>query len=209
MAPPGPKGAGRPRDPEIDERVMRAARKLLSARGLRALTLDAIAETAGVSRTAIYRRWQSSDDLVLDALDDALGQLSGPDPVVSAEDFWNEVRDGVRTAIAGLSHSVEGDAIQFWLTRLSHQPKLHSRYWDHRVRPRRERAIESVHAAAAEGQIAASDNADLLVDMLAGLILYRYFLTPSELREVESDDHWLDRVIAEGKRLLRPPGQLG
>jgi AcrR family transcriptional regulator len=188
---------------------MWAARELLSARGLRGLTLDAIAEAAGVSRTAIYRRWQSSDDLVLDALDDALGQLTGPDPAVSAEDFWSEVRDGVRTAIAGLSHSIERDAIQFWLSRLSNQPKLHSRYWERRVRPRRERAIESVRAAAAQGQIAASDNADLLVDMLAGLILYRYFLTPPELREAESDGGWLDRVIAEGQRLLRPPGPSG
>ncbi len=35
------------------------------------MSLDAVAERAGVSRSTIYRRWASSDELVLDAIDDA------------------------------------------------------------------------------------------------------------------------------------------
>src|SRR5439155_21083085 len=93
------RGGGRPRDARIDERVLAAARKLLAAKGLRAMTLDAVADDAGVSRSAIYRRWASSDELVLDVLDHALGQLPGPDPTVASEAFWSDVREGLRVAV--------------------------------------------------------------------------------------------------------------
>jgi AcrR family transcriptional regulator len=193
---------GRPRDSEIDGRVLVAARELLAQRGLKATSLDAVAERAGVARSTIYRRWASSDELILDVIDDALGQLPGPDPNIDVDAFWAEVREGLRVAIKGLSNPIEHDAIQLWLGRLTHQPKLHRRYWQRRVQPRRDRAINSVHAAAESGQVASAEDADLLVDMLAGLLLYRYFLTPKELRSKEADEEWLDRVIALGERLL-------
>jgi len=42
--------------------------------------------------------------------------------------------------------------------------------------------------------------------MLAGLLLYRYYLTPEELR-TETDEQWLDRVVELGQRLLEPKPQ--
>ena len=200
---------GRPRDARIDERVLSAARQLLVERGVRAMSLDAVADRAGVSRSAIYRRWASSDELTLDALDDALGQLPGPDPTVSPGAFWTEVRDGLHVAVAGLANPIEHDAIQLWLGRLTHQPRLHRRYWERRVAPRRQRAIDSLRQAASQDQVIDAADADLLIDMLAGLLLYRYFLTPTELRKEETDEQWLDRVVALGKRLLTPQPSSG
>jgi AcrR family transcriptional regulator len=198
---------GRPRDARIDERVLKAARQLLTEHGIRGMSLDAVADLAGVSRSAIYRRWASSDELTLDAIDDALGQLPGPDPTVDSGAFWTEVRQGLRVAVAGLANPIEHDAIQLWLGRLTHQPKLHRRYWERRVEPRRQNAINSLRQAVTHNQVIndADADADLLVDMLAGLLLYRYFLTPTELRTEETDEQWLDRVVTLGQRLLTPP----
>jgi len=200
-----PRGAGgRPRDAAIDERVLAAARELITTQGLNNFTLDAVAETAGVSRSAIYRRWASTDELILDALDDVLGQLPGPNPAIPAGQFWNEVRNGLETAIAGLANPVEHNAVQVWLSRLTHQPELHSRYWQRRIEPRRQQAIESLRHAAANDEIQNADDADILIDMLAGLLVYRYFLTPPDLRTAETDRAWLDRLLALAQRLLPP-----
>lgn len=198
-----PGSGGRPRDAQIDGRILAAAREILAERGLREMSLDTVAERAGVARSTIYRRWATSDELILDVIDDALGQLPGPDPAIDTDAFWSEVRDGLRIAIRGLSNPIERDAIQLWIGRLTHQPKLHRRYWQRRVQPRRDRAINSLKAAAAEGRLDATD-ADLLVDMLAGLMLYRYFLTPKELRAKEPDEQWLQRVVDLAERLLSP-----
>lgn len=171
------------------------------------MNLDAVADLAGVSRSAIYRRWDSTDELILDALDEALGQLPGPDPAIDVGAFWSEVRDGLRVSISGLSRPIERDAIQLWLGRLTHQPKLHRRYWERRVEPRRQHAINSLKAAAADGQVLNTGDEDLLIDMLAGLLLYRYFLTPEQLRAQESDADWLARVLSLAERLLDPRRQ--
>ncbi len=195
---------GRPRDAGIDERVLAAARDLITRHGLRNFTLGAVAETAGVSRSAIYRRWASNDELILDAIDDALGQLPGPSPSIPAGQFWTEMRNGLETAVNGLANPVEHGAIQIWLSRLTHQPSLHRRYWQRRIQPRRDQAIESLHQAAANREIRSADDADLLIDMLAGLLVYRYFLTPSDIRDAETDQEWLDRLVTLAQRLLSP-----
>lgn len=204
MGRPASRKGGRPRDTRIDERVLAAARQLLQERGLRAMSLDTIADLAGVSRSAIYRRWGSTDELILDALDDVLGQLPGPDADIDLDAFWQEVRAGLSIAVKGLANPIEHDAIHLWLARLTHQPQLHRRYWERRVAPRRERAINSLRAAADEGHVLHTGEEDLLVDMLAGLLLYRYFLTPEELR-LEDDGQWLDRVVELAERLLQSP----
>jgi AcrR family transcriptional regulator len=201
---PEPRAGGRPRDPEIDERVLTAARELLIERGLQAMSLDAVADRARVSRSAIYRRWASSDELVLDAIDDALGQLPGPEPSIDVDAFWTEVRDGIAVAVSGLADQLEHDAIQLWLTRLTHQPRLHQRYWDRRVEPRQQRAINSLRAAVRVGAVEDFDDPELLIDMLAGVLVYRYFLTPPELRALQTDQDWIDRLITLTEKMLSP-----
>ena len=51
-------GRGRPRDPAIDELVVRATVELLAERGYDATTVQEISRPgAGVHTAAIYRRW--------------------------------------------------------------------------------------------------------------------------------------------------------
>jgi AcrR family transcriptional regulator len=50
---------------EARERIMAAAYELFSTRGVRAVGVDEIVETAGVARMTLYRHFGSKDDLVL------------------------------------------------------------------------------------------------------------------------------------------------
>src|SRR3954452_14754202 len=56
--------AGRPRDPRIDAAILRATTDLLVQIGYSNLTLAAVAERAGTTKTALYRRWSSKAELV-------------------------------------------------------------------------------------------------------------------------------------------------
>jgi AcrR family transcriptional regulator len=56
------------RDPAVDQVVLEAARGLLTERGYAATSIDAIATRAGVSRTAIYRRWPSKAHVIAAAV---------------------------------------------------------------------------------------------------------------------------------------------
>ena len=59
---------GRPRDPDAEPRIREYALKLLLERGFDGMTVDDVAEAAGVGKATIYRRWASKELLANDAL---------------------------------------------------------------------------------------------------------------------------------------------
>src|SRR6266571_4092824 len=59
---------GRPRSEKAHKAILGAAAELLLARGLGAVSMDAVAERAGVSKATIYRWWPTKETLALDAL---------------------------------------------------------------------------------------------------------------------------------------------
>ena len=64
----GPPRRGRPRSERAREAILSAAAELLLARGLGAVSMDAVAERAGVSKATIYRWWPTKETLALEAL---------------------------------------------------------------------------------------------------------------------------------------------
>ncbi|NLF01632.1 MAG: TetR/AcrR family transcriptional regulator [Anaerolineales bacterium] len=61
-------GPGRPRDPQVDRAVLAAALELLAEEGYTRLTMEGVAARAGVGKTSLYRRWNTKDALIIDAL---------------------------------------------------------------------------------------------------------------------------------------------
>jgi AcrR family transcriptional regulator len=60
---------GRPRDPDISRRCLDAARELYAAGGSSAVTFESVSRQAGVGRPAVYRRWDSAEQLLVTALE--------------------------------------------------------------------------------------------------------------------------------------------
>ena len=63
-----PPSAGRPRDPRIDAAILRATADLLVEIGYPNVTMAAVAERAGTTKTALYRRWSSKAELIHEAV---------------------------------------------------------------------------------------------------------------------------------------------
>ena len=59
---------GRPRSTEVDQALREAAIAVFIERGLAGLSLEEVAQRAGVSRAALYRRWSDREALLADAL---------------------------------------------------------------------------------------------------------------------------------------------
>jgi AcrR family transcriptional regulator len=59
---------GRPRDANVDDAALRAAVELVVADGYPNLAMDRVAERAGVSKAALYRRWPNKLALATDAI---------------------------------------------------------------------------------------------------------------------------------------------
>ncbi|MGV0714450.1 TetR/AcrR family transcriptional regulator [Mycolicibacterium sp. XJ662] len=75
-------GGGRPRDPEIDARVLLAARNVYAEFGWVGFHFDRVAKAARVSRDVLYRRFSDREALLIDALADAvLPTVTGDGPI--------------------------------------------------------------------------------------------------------------------------------
>ncbi|MGW6581333.1 TetR/AcrR family transcriptional regulator [Streptomyces globisporus] len=82
------RGPGRPRQEHVTQAVLDAVVELVSESGMGALTMDAVAARAGVSKPAVYRRWSTKQDLVIAAAESRIGPLE----VADLGDFRAELR---------------------------------------------------------------------------------------------------------------------
>ncbi|MEY2848500.1 MAG: hypothetical protein RI885_1165 [Actinomycetota bacterium] len=59
---------GRPRDAELDRRLLRAAQDALIDDGFERMTVENVAERCAAGKTTVYRRWSTKLDLVVAAV---------------------------------------------------------------------------------------------------------------------------------------------
>ncbi len=88
-------GRGRPRDAEIDRKILDAARTLLAEGGYRALAFDSISQMTDIPRSMIYRRWPTKAHL---ANEISTGGDDGLPDVIDAE--------GLDAQVLALVHQV-------------------------------------------------------------------------------------------------------
>jgi AcrR family transcriptional regulator len=90
------RGPGRPREERVTSAVLSAVIELVAEQGMDAVTMDAVAARAGVSKPAIYRRWPAKQDLIIAAAETRVGELSVPD----LGDFRAELREVLTARLA-------------------------------------------------------------------------------------------------------------
>jgi AcrR family transcriptional regulator len=147
----------------IDAAVLAAARRQLSEGGYAALSFAAVADEAGTSRPAIYRRFATKAALAESAMasfpaDEPPARAARPfdDLVAELEDFRRGVSRPGRLSLVGtmLQATTDADAAE--------------RYRAQVIAPRRERLRAILERAAEQGQIAADADLDVAVTMLTG-----------------------------------------
>jgi AcrR family transcriptional regulator len=176
---------GRPRDPRIDDAVLRATVQLIGKTGYADLSVDAIARRAGTSKPAIYRRWPSKAHLVHEAVFPIGDATALPDTGSLAGD----VREMMRRTVAVLTSPAARAALPGLVGEMATDLTLHTalleRFGDILSRGLTER----LDAAAARGAVRPDVTAADLVEALAG-ITFLALLTRGETL----DDAWVERA---------------
>src|SRR5580693_9550288 len=172
---------GRPRSERARQAILEAASELLLARGLSAVSMDAVAERAGGSKATIYRWWPTKETLALDALYNewaavqprtrSTGTLRG--------DLLGLLRPWVRLA----SSRPYGRVIGALVTEAQTDPEFAEIYLSRFVEPRREQARVIFRAAIERGEIPADTKIEVAVDMLYGPLYHRLLHGHAPLNE--------------------------
>lgn len=185
--PPVDKGAGRPRDPRIDAAILSATAELLVQIGYSNLTMAAVAERAGTTKTALYRRWSSKAELVHEAAFPA-----APTGLALPEgDIAGDVREMIAAAGAVFTSPVVRAALPGVIADMAADPGLNERVMSRFgglfdvVRLRLEHAVQ-------RGEVHAGVDPQRLIELIGGATLLRMLLTPGR----DLDDTWVDQTTA-------------
>lgn len=179
--------AGRPRDRRIDAAIVAATAELLVEIGYANVTMAAVAERAGTTKTALYRRWSSKAELVHEAIfpiaPTALtlpeGDIAGDVRAMVAATRDVFVTPMVRAALPGLIADMTADD--------DLNTRVMSRFvglFDV-VRDRLMHAIE-------RGEVRAGVDPERLIEIIGGATMLRMLLAPNR----ELDEAWVDQTTA-------------
>jgi AcrR family transcriptional regulator len=162
---------GRPRSQQAHRAVLAAAVELLLARGLSAVSMDTVAERAGVSKATIYRWWPTKEALALDALytEWAAARPSPRDTGALRGDLLSLLRPWARLA----SSRPYGRVIAALLTEANTDPAFAAEYRQRVLEPRRDQARAIFHRAIERGEIPANTKIEVALDLLFGALYHR------------------------------------
>ncbi|MHA6762660.1 TetR/AcrR family transcriptional regulator [Streptacidiphilus sp. PAMC 29251] len=164
-------GQGRSRDAAIDARILAAAKRQLSTLGYEGMSLAAVAEEAGTTRQALYRRWANKAALAGDAvaaMDDA---TSAPQ---TQEQARKQERDPFRALVAELADFQRGISKPGRLSLVgtmlqeTTEPEVLQAYREKIIQPRRRRITTILETARDRGLIDADADLTIAVSLCTG-----------------------------------------
>lgn len=188
---------GRPRSTQLDTAIVDATVAVLGERGYNGLTLAGVADRAGTTTAAIYRRWSSKADLVLETV----FRTSGDDVVADSGDLDADIRTMVRWSLEKFA-SPAGRAA---LGGLLGEPVGAAEGRASQVAVAWSRTGDRLARAVERGEIRPEVDTGALVVQLAGPALLAAALHgPSAV-----SDEWVERIASVILDGVRAPDRAG
>ncbi len=163
-----PRRRGRPRSEPAHRALLEAALREFVARGYEAMSLEAIAAAAGVSKLTLYRRWDSKLALVREILQ----SVSDETPIEDQGSLEENLRVLLREAYQASITSLAGQIIPRLVAEVASHPELREVYRKEILRPRLERLKVLIARAHGRGELREDFPFPILADMFAGPIFY-------------------------------------
>ncbi|MEV4471961.1 TetR/AcrR family transcriptional regulator [Nonomuraea salmonea] len=182
------------RSEEARQSVLEAADDLLVEVGYARLTIEGIAERAGVAKQTIYRWWTSKNDILMDAfVQDAAEALIPSD----TGDLRHDLRTHARNVAAFLTASDAGAVFRALTAQAQHDPALAARLQAEHLGKQRGHDRLPFERAHIRGDLDPGVDIDLAVDQIMGPIYYRVLVTGEPVTR-EFTDTLVDAVLSRG-----------
>jgi AcrR family transcriptional regulator len=184
--------AGRPRNDRCESNILATTMRLLAAQGYWGFTIDMVAAQAHCSKSTIYRRWPSKEQLVMAAFDHGAPPLKDVDKGSLVEDLL----DMVLQFVAIVRATPLSNVLPALIGEQARTPALADLLnpW---IERRRGPVKAIVQRAIQRGELPKGVDVDLAEDAVMGPVLLRLFFTPrSPLGRTALRD--LVRIVVRG-----------
>lgn len=172
-------GPGRPRDPQVQDAILRAAHDLLADEGYARMTIGKVAAGAGVGKPTVYRRWPDKHALATEALRYAFERRQTE---VGALDLaCASAREVVTHAVQRLfGRSDDGSGVRIVakvMAEADQNPALLDTLRTEALQPRRELFIRTLRELQSRGALNADIDLETVADLCLGGYLAAYLMT--------------------------------
>ena len=172
--------AGRPREERVDRAIVAAALELMADFGISDLRMDAVAERAGVGKAAIYRRFDSKDELVAHVVSSLVStEIAIPDTGSTAADL----RVLMDQAVALYRDTPAGAMMPALVEAVRRDADLQRLIRARFLAGRRAALADVLRRGVERGDLDPAIDIELALDVLAGPLFYRLLVTGGELDE--------------------------
>ena len=177
---------GRPRNIETQHSILRASYDLLFEYGFAAVTVEKIAERAGVSKATIYKWWPNKAAVVID------GYLSAASERLPVPDTGNVFTDLLihATNLTRFLVSDEGKIITQLIGEGQFDAGLAETYQSRYFQPRRNETRHIIERGVQRKELRSDVSTSLCIDLIYGPIFYRLILTGEPL-----NDHFVSEIV--------------
>jgi AcrR family transcriptional regulator len=179
-----PPRRGRPRRADADAAILTATIELLREQGVAGLSMDVLAQRAGVGKATIYRRWDSKEAVILHALRIGDTAISTPDEGDLRSDLCAYL-----DAVARHQPGRGSDVLPHLIEASCYDEELRASLDEH-TRERQAAVRTILHRGIERGELPPDADVDVLVDVLIGPFVYRRLLTGAP-----RDDDFTRRLV--------------
>lgn len=161
---------GRTLDRGVDDAITAAALRLLLERGFARMTIESVAQIAGVGKPAIYRRFRDKAGLVAHVISGQLPLLEGPDLGDARAELWRAVEQGLPADGPSYVGLIGG-----LIAEQDRHPELIQAFRESVLLPRRAIVRSIIERGQARGEIRRGIDPEAALELMAGPFLARVF----------------------------------
>jgi AcrR family transcriptional regulator len=170
----------------VDRAILQATVELLAERGLSGMSIEEVASRAGVGKAAIYRRWSSKGTLALDAF---VAEFREQQPLPDTGTLRGDLLAALRAWVKAVTRTPMGRLLSGLIGEAQHDPALSAGWRDRVLEPLRTQHRIMLDRAIDRGEIAASTDKEVVLDLFFGAAQHRLLLghlpmTDDFIREV-------------------------
>lgn len=181
-----PASRGRPRDTDVDRRIVAAAFRQLVEVGYGALSIEAVAAEAGVAKTTIYRRYPTKSDLAVAALTVQIPFAPMPVDIGAREALDRFVHQAIAMLIDSGAFRVLGSL----LVEDARGHGVLDAFRERLLRPRLELVREMLRRGIERGEIRPDIDPLIVTEMIAGPIFGHHVILG-----LAGTEAWVDGLV--------------
>jgi AcrR family transcriptional regulator len=191
---------GRPRSESCRAAILEATADLLEEQPYAKVTIESIAERAGVSKQTIYKWWTGRGQIALHAYSARQGTRI---PVKDTGSVRGDLLYVLRLTCKLLRNGRYSETVAGLIAEAQSNPALAVEFRETFIAARRARITEILEQGMARGEVRANIDVPLVIDLMYGPLWYRLLLRNAPLDDafaVAVVDHVLAAIVAPAAR---------